>query len=247
MTLFVAALALFAGQVTRAVTGFGSALVALPVLVVVWSPSEAVGVLALLDLASGLLLLPPLRRHVIVPLLAVTVACLIPGQWLGTALLAVLPSDTIRMLLGVVLVPLALEILVRPVRVGRGEWTELPKRPAPILALGAVAGGAAGVLSGMLGAGGPPLVLFARRYFARDTFRAQVMATFFLGALPLTIMLWIRGLLPVETFERAGVMLPVVVVGAYSGHWLSGRLSAATFARVTGAVLAGAGLLLIFG
>lgn len=245
MDLLVAAVAVFLGQVTFGVTGFGSALVALPLLMMVWSPAEAIGVVVLLDIVGGCLLVPPVRDRVLLPLLAVCLVGLFPGQWVGTALLAALPGDLIRRLLGVVLLPIALDVLLRPVRAGRGEWTALPQRPGRVLLLGAVAGSATGLMSGTVGAGGPPIVVFTRHFFARETFRAQLIATFWIAAFPLAGLLWWRGLLPAQTWSRAGMLLPAVAAGIALGRWLFGRLPATAFGRVVGGVLLASAITLL--
>lgn len=244
MELWIAAAAVFAAQVVKGITGFGSALVAVPVLVWLYGPQEAVFLQACLDLSAGLVLLTTLRGEIRWLLVGVVSAAVLPGQWIGTDLLLALPPGKVRLLMGAIVVALALELIARPVRAGRGEKTELPERPAPVLLQGAVAGFGGGALAGLVGAGGPPIVFFMRHHFADRMFRAQLIGIFALGAATLAPMLWWKGVGTPGLLARVVALWPALLLGLAVGTRLSGRFDRVAFGRVVGGVLLISGLAL---
>ncbi|MBW2258297.1 MAG: TSUP family transporter, partial [Deltaproteobacteria bacterium] len=93
-TLLVAVLTVFVAQVVKGITGFGSALVTVPVLALLWGPREAVFVATAVDLFSGVFLAIPVRRLLRPWLIAAVFLPMVAGQWVGTDLLTTLPEGT---------------------------------------------------------------------------------------------------------------------------------------------------------
>lgn len=245
--LAVAVVAAFVAHLVKGITGFGSGLVLIPVLAWLWGPREAIFVSACLDLVAGLGHAWRARRLLRVGLVAAVVVPLFAGQWLGTWLLVALPERAVARLVGALIALFALEILLRPIRPGRGELTDLPHEARPLLARAAVAGTLGGVLGGLTGASGPPIILYMRRWYREVFFRAQLMAIFLLGAVSMVSLLWARGIGQPALLPRVALLLPSLFAGAALGTWLSTRLDRATFARLVGAVVLFAGLGLAVG
>lgn len=244
MGLFAAALAIGLGQLVKAVTGFGSGLVAMPVLLVVFGPAEAILLLGVCDLIAGGVLVADVRSRISLPLVGALLAGVFPGQWAGTELLVLLDPVWVARALGVVVAALGATIAWRPVVEGRGELTGLPADARALLGTSVGIGLLSGVLGGLVGAGGPPLVMFVRRHFEPQFLRAQLLTTFFCSSLVLVPMLVARGT-DVGVLWALPWMLGPLVLGNRLGRWLAGVVPREAFGRLTGFVLVGAGLALL--
>lgn len=245
--LLFAALAVLFSQVVKGVTGFGSALVAVPALALVWGPREAVLVITLVDVAAGLVLAVPVRHLVRPGLMAALLLPMIGGQWVGTEALVSLPEPVVRVVFGVLVGLFALEMLWMPVRQGRGELSDLPAERGRVLASGAGAGLVGGMMGGLIGAPGPALVVFARYWFEPVFFRAQLILVLAVSSVTLVGMLAFKGVGDGQSLVRAGLLLAPQVVGNLVGARVAGKLDRAAFGRIVGAVLLLAAGTLVYG
>jgi uncharacterized membrane protein YfcA len=246
-TLTVAVLTVFVAQLVKGITGFGSALVTVPVLALLWGPREAVLVATAVDLFSGAFLAIPVRRMLRPWLIGVVFLPMAAGQWVGTDLLTTLPEGTVRLLLGLVVAAFALDMLWRPVRTGVGELEDLPPDPRRLYTYGALSGAVGGVMGGLVGTPGPPVVVFMRRFFREAFFRAQLIAVFACASVTLCAMLWLKGVGDADSVRRTGVLLLPLFAGNVLGARLAGRMDRATFGRLVGGVLLVAGTMLALG
>jgi uncharacterized membrane protein YfcA len=177
----------------------------------------------------------PLRRdftlHGMIELVAGTILATPAGVWL----LAGLPSDLLKRLIGLVLlVIVALEWLgLYPQRLrGRG-W-------------GFGAGLAAGVLGGAIGTPGPPVILYAAAQdWSPRTVKANIQAFLMVNQAVILIGYWWAGLLDREVWRLTWLFAVPAVVGLAAGMLLFNRLDRARFRRVVFAVLFVSGLVLL--
>lgn len=236
MHLLVPMLAVLLGGLVKGVTGFGSAIVAVPLCSLVMPPAEAIFLVALTDLFTGAWLGWKARGLVRVRVLLAMLLPAVAAQWLGTSWLQVWPVHTTRAVVGVVVVPLALGLLVRPVRAD-GPVDHPDADGAVALGWAAVAGVCAGLLSGVAGMPGPPLVAWVRRYLSDAAGRAQLIAVFLPAGVALVTMLLGRGLVPPATAGGVVALVPCALAGASAGAWLAPRVAPARFGRLVGALL----------
>jgi uncharacterized membrane protein YfcA len=239
--IFVVA-AVFVAQLVRGVTGFGSALVAVPLLAWVWGPQQAVTVTVLIDMIGGFVLLPSARSKVNVALVLAMFLPALLGQFVGTELLVSLPEVWVRRLLGLLVIVFGLDMVARPVKEGRGEWEAIPEGRRDLFGWGAAAGLLGGTMAGLVGAGGPPIVVFLRRFFVDAFARAQMIGLFFLTSISLSSMLAARGVTDSSSVTRAALLLLPMALGAVVGTRLSTRVPRFFFGRFVGLLLAGTGI-----
>ena len=109
--IFLAVIVLVASFV-RAVSGFGFALVATPLMTLVMNARSVVVIVMLLGTAAGVMVLYHMRRNVDVSRVIYMGLGAIPGVILGTLLLVRLSPDTIKLWIAVVVfvfaIPLAM-------------------------------------------------------------------------------------------------------------------------------------------
>jgi len=212
--LWLAAAAALAGLV-RGFSGFGAAMIFLPLAGIVVRPEVAVPLLFVADnLATLHITLPSFRRCCwaeILPL-AAGATLTIP---LGVALLVSVDPEAMRWAISL-LILLAVGLLASGWRL---------QRALPLAGTAAV-GGLTGLAGGAASLYGPPLILFwlGGRSGAGQV-RDNIYAVFGLLSVAAGITQWLNGLLTLAILREALLLLPVYVVATVAGAHLFGRAS----------------------
>jgi uncharacterized membrane protein YfcA len=108
------------------------------------------------------------------------------------------------------------------------------------------AGLASGVLAGLFGTGGPPVILYYRyRGLDKQAFRAVLLAVFLATSVVRIPTYFASGIAGIPSVVSALLVLPVCLVGLVVGHRLHVAISERSFRRGTALVLAILGILLI--
>jgi uncharacterized membrane protein YfcA len=196
-----------AGGLVRGLTGFGSALVAFPILSLFLGPVLAVPVIVVLDAVLTLPLLPgALRRcrwREVLPL-ALGAAVAIP---LGARLLVTLDGDLLRRATAAMIV-----VFVAVMACG---W-RYRGRTRPLVSAGV--GALAGAMGGATGLSGPPVVLFwLGGESDASTVRANLIASFGLMTVVTVTSYWLGGLFSRQVLLLAVVLSPVFALALWLG------------------------------
>ena len=231
----VGAVVIAAACFVQGLAGFGIGLVSLAFLPFLMSPQHAIVLITLYAAIFIVIIFIPLRRdftlHGMLELVAGTIVATPAGVWL----LAGLPSDLLKRLIGLVLLLIvALEWLgLSPERLrGRG-W-------------GLGAGLAAGLLGGAIGTPGPPVILYAAaQEWSPRTVKANIQAFLAINQVVILIGYWWAGLLDREVWRLTSVFAAPAVAGLVAGMLLFNRLDRERFRRVVFGVLLVSGLVLL--
>ncbi|MCW0181612.1 MAG: sulfite exporter TauE/SafE family protein [Zavarzinia sp.] len=213
--------------VLRAFSGFGFALAAMPLLVLVIDPARAVVLCALLSLAAGLKnLRPSLRESDRVLLKPLLIGSLI-GTPLGVAVLDWLPADVMKLLIGFGVLGSAILLWRTGVMSGAGRRLALP------------VGLSAGFMGGALAIPGPPIVVFllGTEPDARKA-RATLMAFFNVSAMISLAGYGVTGKIDEISPLQFGLALPCLLLGDWLGVKLFERYGAAHHRRISLLILA---------
>jgi uncharacterized membrane protein YfcA len=212
----------------RGFTGFGAGLVMVPALGLLIGPTLAVPIAVLLDMIVSLQLLPPaigkVRWRTVAPLgLA---ACLtIP---LGSTVLARLDADVMQKLISATV--LSCVVLL---------WTGWRYRRPPSTPISVTTGAASGLLTGMAGIGGPPVILlFHSGPHTGPTVRASLIGYFAITQLVALVAFLAFRLLTLEVLVLALILAPVFLLSAWLGTRWFGRVNDRLFRRISLAFLA---------
>ena len=231
----IGAVVIAAASFVQGLAGFGIGLVSLAFLPFLMSPQHAIVLITLYAAVFIVVIFIPLRRdftrHGMVELVAGTILATPAGIWL----LAGLPPDLLKRLIGLVLLLIvALEWLgLYPERLrGRG-W-------------GFGAGVAAGILGGAIGTPGPPVILYAAAQdWSLRTVKANIQAFLMINQVVILIGYWWAGLLDREVWRLTWLFAAPAVAGLAAGMLLFNRLDRERFRRVVFAVLLVSGLVLL--
>ncbi|MDQ2779107.1 MAG: sulfite exporter TauE/SafE family protein [Pseudomonadota bacterium] len=235
--LGVAAGAVLLGYVVYGLTGFGSSVIAVPLLVHVFPLRFAVPMMLLFDLCAGALLGLRNRKRLNLAELKRLLPILCVGMLGGVLVLARAPERWLLPLLGLFLIVFALWSLLR-----RGT-------PAPISVRWAVpAGLVGGAFTALYGTGGPIYTVYlARRIADKVELRATIGVLIFSTALVRLLLFSAEGFYGQQgLLSLALVLMPCALVGFAVGSVLHARIPTARAVQVIWILLiaSGASLLL---
>ncbi len=231
----IAALVVSLAYLVRGIAGFGSGLIAIPLLALMLPLTLVVPLIGLLDyiasLGHGLKHREAIRWRELLPLLPFTLIGVVTALFLFQTLDAALLS---RVLGGFVLFYGLYSLLGRePEGQGSRLWSPL-------------AGGLGGLVGTLFGTGGPFYVIYLHyRGLDKTAFRATIATIFLLDGASRIIGYGVSGLYTWDSLIGVLAGLPLMVAAMWLGGHIHLSLSQAQFRRGIGVLLIGAGLALI--
>lgn len=229
-SLSIALIFALAGFV-QGLTGFGSALVAMPLLTLFLDSKTAVPLCNLNGLLITFFLSWQLKDSVrmgkIMPLLVGS----IPGIFLGVGLLKAVSDTFFKLLLGGLLVSYSVYALFfRPApRRLHGAWSYL-------------AGFGTGLISAAFSAGGPPTIIYTTLTdWSKEEIKATLSGFFFISGLIVVLAQALSGLTTVAVLRHFAISSLAVLAGAMLGSLSGGAIHRQGYIKLM------LGLLLVMG
>ena len=206
-------------------------------------PHTVIPVSAMLDATAGIILslLDPIRggRRFWIP----PAAAIVVGSFAGGVLLGSMSPDLLRIVLGVTIIALAVWFALHRARLEAGSLAgALPPRSSPADAL---VSGLGGVLGGLTGISGPPLLWHFGRKFGKRPLRQILIPVFLFAALARVGTYAGTGMITGEVLHSYFLALPGLLLGTYLGNRIFLKVDERTFSRVIGLVLLASGLRLV--
>jgi uncharacterized protein len=236
--LAIACLVVGFAQAIYVLFGFGAGLIAVGALAVLLPDLQDVVVLLLLTSCPvELAVVAASRREVQWKGVALVCSGIALGVPLGTWALRFGDPAAVLGGLGAVLVVAAAAFLALPT----DRVVAWPRWAAPPVGL------LSGLLSGLFGTGGPPLIFYYQLAGTQKAaFRAQLMAIFLVVSAVRIPSYVVSGLITWPRLWSSLALMPAAILGAVLGHRLHVRLSELAFRRLVsvGLILIGLTLLL---
>jgi uncharacterized membrane protein YfcA len=233
----IVCLILAVAEMVYVLLGFGAGLIAVGTMALLLPElKDAVVLLLLVNLPAELWIVRSSWRQISwrgVLVIFVGVALGIP---LGTWWLRWGDARFLLIVLGVFLVAVGgIFLFIRAPRGRRmAPWTTAP------------AGVLSGILTGLFGTGGPPLILYYQLSGVdKAAFRGHLMAIFLLMTSVRVPSYAVFGLITAPRLWSALAVMPAVILGALVGNRIHLRIEEATFRRLVSAALLIIGLLLL--
>ncbi|HEX6411669.1 MAG TPA: sulfite exporter TauE/SafE family protein [Burkholderiales bacterium] len=227
----------FAGALIFGITGFGAALVTIPLATHLVSLQFALALFVLADLAAALSVGLERPKNAVRSEWTRLVPMILVGTALGVTLLVNLPRAAGMLLLGLFVL-------------GFAVFTLLPHARARIVspAWGWVAGLAGGITSTVFGAGGPPYAIYlSQRALTKEQFRATLgLATLTSISLRLLAFVVTGVLLDLEVWRTALAIVPSCLLGIWVARRIYLRISREQLMRAVALLLLGSGGSLIW-
>jgi uncharacterized membrane protein YfcA len=217
------------------ISGFGSTLIAVPLLAHLYPIKFVIPMIVLLDcigaISMGVRLRADVNKAELVPLLPFLAA----GLLIGAFLLLRVPAGVLLGGLGVVVIAYGgLYASGKQPSFRIGRWAAPP------------VGIFAGMTSSMFGVGGPIYVMYlTARGSTPENIRATVPVIFIFTTIARIAIFAVAGLFTLHVLYTAAALLPLMVLGMWLGHHLHLALSREQLVRVIGVLLVGSGTSLL--
>jgi hypothetical protein len=235
--LLLIAVIVFFAILTQAVSGFGLALVAMPLFVQFLDPVEAASLVALMATTTQIIMLLRYGRALKIGGLWRLMLGSLVGIPIGVILLSQLDSEIILFALGVILIAYSLYSLFAP--------------PIPVIKnpnWGYLFGFASGLLGGAYNTGGPPFVIYgASQRWETPVFKANLQVLLMVNSVSVVIAHVLAGHYTGVVLRDYAIALPMIVVGALAGFWLDRYINEAIYRKIILVLLLGIGVRLVLG
>lgn len=234
-TFLIAPLIVLGAYVIFAITGFGSTLIAVPLLAHFLPLQFVIPLVLLLDgvacVRQGLRLRGDLARRELAPMLPY----LLVGMAAGAMLLIRVSGALLLPLLGVFVAGFGALYLLRHDRAfALGRWWA-----APVGLFG-------GTISSLFGISGPIYVMYlVGRGTTPDQIRATMPVLFIFTVVTRMVLFGLGGLITLEVLMTAMLLAPVMFLGLYFGNRLHLSISREKTARLIGGLLLANGIVLL--
>jgi len=235
-TYLLAPLIVVLAYAVFAISGFGSTLVAVPLLAHLLPIKFVVPLVLLLDFAGSTGMGLRFRANIVRAEITWLLPAILLGVLAGTALLLNAPPHALVLALGtLVTIYGTYTAFAGPARGIAPRW------------LGLALGFAGGTMASSIGAGGPLYMIYLSRRIAdktslRSTMSAVVVAN---TALRIVIFLIVGLFLQEGLLLLALMLLPFILVGLFIGHRLHLRLAPETVMKAVSGLLVAAGVSLV--
>lgn len=229
--LAYSALVLFVAYFIRGIAGFGSGLVAVPLLSLVWPLPTVLPLVVALDYIGSAGQSISNARRIAWREQLVLVPFMVIGVGVGLYVLHVVPTTKLARVLGVFVVIYAVYQLL-PLPSIRGSR-----------AFAVICGVLGGLMGTVFGTGGPFYVIYLNlRTVDKTVFRATFASNFLLDGAVRLIAYALTGLFRAQTLVAVAAALPIVSAGLLLGGHVQTRFSRRTFVWVISLLLLGSGV-----
>ncbi len=224
--------AIILAYIVRGITGFGSALIAVPLLAFILPLTVIVPLIVLLDFIAsashGLRHWRAIRWPLILPLLPFTLT----GVGSALYLLKSIDVSLLRQALGLFIIAYAFYSLFAPApRAQHSRYWAIP------------AGGFGGLIGTLFGTGGPFYVIYLQlQGVDKAAFRATIASIFLIDGSLRLVGFTSAGFYPHDTLMLVLSALPIMLLALYSGGHIHTNLKVDTFRRAISLLLIGSGL-----
>lgn len=220
----------FVSGTARGFSGFGSALIFMPLASSIAAPKLVAALLLIIDFVAAAPLLPNAWKQADRKATAVMVAGALVGVPIGTYFLTRLDPVTTRWIISCFVAALLVLLL--------SGWRYRGKEHASI-SVGI--GGLAGFCSGLAQTGGPPIVgYWLGRPIPSVIARANILLFFGASDFFSAVAYAVSGLINMDAIKFAFVVGPVYAIGVWFGASLFGRASETVFRAICYALIAAA-------
>jgi hypothetical protein len=227
--LIYATAVLLLAYFVRGISGFGSGLIAVPLLALRFPLPEVVPFILITDFSASALVGGVTFKHVAWTEIRRLMPLSLIGVVLGAILLVALPATILLTILGVFVLAFALRSMITH----PGEFQPAATYWAYPAAL------TGGAVSGLFGTGGPPYVIYlSHRIQDKATLRATLSALFFLEGLIRIVTFLAVGLLHgSDVWLNSLLAAPIIIAALYAGSHVHARLSNTQMLRLVGLLL----------
>jgi len=216
---------------TQGFTGFGSVLVALPLLTLFLDVRTAVPLVILFSLIINIVLFFQVHKYLNFARIRVLLAASIPGIFCGVYILKRFPTLYLEVVIGVILVTFPIYLLraKEPVRELGGGWSWL-------------LGFLSGLLGGSIAASGPPVIVYTSlQPWDKHRVKSTLVGYFLLSTVAMIAVQGFNGLITEEVTSYFLAGCPVLVISVLAGSFLFEKVGSGAYRKLLNFLLVGLG------
>jgi len=230
----IAIVIIFLAYTVKGLSGFGSGLIAIPLLAFMFPLTFIVPVLGLLSYSGTIMQSIHLRKQVVWRDMLPLIPFSLLGIFIAIWLLVNVDSNILVMALGVfVLLYSIYSLLPLAVHAGSRKWA-------------IVAGCGGGMVGALFGTGGPFYVVYLKmRQLKKNQFRATIAMIFLVDGGARMTGYALNGLFTSQVLWLVMTLLPILFLGMYVGHHLHIKIDQQRFNQVISMLLMVSGVMLI--
>lgn len=220
---------------TQGFTGFGSALVMLPLLTLLIGVKTVVPMVILLGLCINVILLFRVHRYLEWERVRILLMASVPGIFCGVYILKAMSTGFLELAIGMVLIVFPGYLMSR----GVPELEISPVWAWP-------AGFLSGVLGGSVSAGGPPVIIYtAMQPWGKLPIKSTLVGFFLVTSMATSVVQAAGGLMTGEVLALFAAGLPALVTGVLAGSYLFDRIDSGAYRKVLNVLLILLGVLML--
>jgi hypothetical protein len=224
MEWLISVIVILMASLLKGMTGFGFALLALPILTIFFPMQALVPAMTLFNLFTSLYILANIKLKIEYKYLLPMLLASFIGIPAGVHILQYLPEQTMELTTGISIFSLSMVILLS----GNKEIPESRKKK-PIF----FAGFLSGFMASSMSIGGPPIALaMNRKGYTKERFRKMFALVSVINAVIATVLYVAKGIFVAFSLKFAAFLFPVMLLGSKLGDVLSQKVNQAQFKRM---------------
>jgi hypothetical protein len=221
MTHFLIFLTVVLSSLIKGITGFGFALISLPILLIWFSPTEIIPVLMICNLIASLFIICQKKEHKLLD--KSSMLLIIAGGLftiLGVLILKYIDTSWVIKFMGILFILSTFCTYFIPKR------QKIKISNYVYIAVGAIIG----VITGTISISGPPLALFLKIAKIDNKKFREIFAWFsIITAIIAIVGYWHINLITAQTLELSLQFSPILLTGTFAGKYINKKLSLNNF------------------
>jgi uncharacterized membrane protein YfcA len=221
--IILSLLIIFLASFVQGVTGFGFALIAVPLLSKMIPLQSVVPIIVLFSFFSNIMILLQVKQYIDLRKMKLLVVSSLIAAPLGTYLLLVVNSNILKIIIGIIIIVFAIFLI-------KGYKFPIKNESFGIVPVGF----ASGLLNGSISFSGPPVVLFlSNQGVEKHVFRANLTAYAFILNIVTIGSYFISGLINKGVITYTCWFFITMIVGVLLGNKAVNKINERQFRKIT--------------
>jgi len=240
MEIVIIALTILIAYTLKAITGFGTSLIIVPVLSIFFDLKTAIMIAAIGDVVSNSILILKERKKITFPKLKTLALGLFLGTFLGVSMLNIIDANILRKFLAIfILVYVVSQFLNFEIPINNEKGKNF---------FGYIFGVIGGVCGGLFNTNGPAIFIYTNSIFKdKNIVRANMAILFLLDSIWRTSLYISEGNIDNKTILLfVTIVLPTLLIGLAIGIYLDKKVEVSHFHQLSKTILLASGLKLLF-
>jgi uncharacterized membrane protein YfcA len=211
-------------------SGFGTALLLMPLFTMLFDADSALPTTALFDMIAGFVLIISVRKNIQWLFVFKTTIALFVGAYFGILFLSIIPHYILGKIIGFGLLAFIIILLLQK----DNGLKKLQKKTSSWHYFAAALSGFSG---GLIGVSGPILAVYVKVRHSKEFFRTQLIAVFFFGSVWRLLLFYLHGFQIAFNFYQSTFLVLILLAGLWLGQHINLKVNESLFNRIIAAIL----------